>query len=72
MLYQELQVLVDASEFDQLARFRFISAGGNGATFEWDLGVFSKYAVKLVSIYNVMYMYTGSIVIRSTCLQMKN
>ena len=58
MLYQELQVLVDASEFNLLARFRFIRAGGNGATFEWDLGTFSKYAVKLVSIQCPVLLYS--------------
>ena len=41
-------VLVDDNESNQLAQFRFINAGGNGATFEWDLMI-SKYAVKLVS-----------------------
>ena len=47
-LYQDIHVHDDGSESNQLAQFRFINAGGNGATFEWDLGV-SKYAVKLVS-----------------------
>lgn len=48
MQYQELHVPVDASELNLLAQFRFINAGGNGVTFEWDLWG-SKYAVKLVS-----------------------
>lgn len=60
MLYQELQVLIDASEFNQLqlAQFHFIRAGGNGATFEWDLGASSKYAVKLVSIQCPVLLYS--------------
>lgn len=48
MLYHNLHVRADANESNQLAQFRFINAGGNGATFDWDVGG-SKYAVKLVS-----------------------